>query len=128
MRDEALVIFGALGATWAGDDPLFDFVVGATIQTILNITGHSSLPEGLNHVAAYRAAGQYLSALKGSGRLDLASVDLGAVAKQIQEGDTSVTFASGEGSKTPEQRLDVLIDCMISYGEKEINRYRKLVW
>lgn len=128
MREKALTILNALGVTGAGDDPLFDFIVGTVTQALLNLTNQSSLPEGLINMAAYRVAGQYLAVLKGSGKLDLTSVDLDAAVKQIQEGDTNVSFAIGAGSSTPEQRLDGLISAMISCGEREINRFRKLVW
>lgn len=52
------------------------------------------------------AAGQYLQAKKAAGCLEMEGINLEPVAKQIQEGDTSVSFAVGEGSLTPEQRLD----------------------
>lgn len=55
-------------------------------------------------------------------------MDLDAAVKQIQEGDTSVTFAAGEGSQTPEQRLDSLIDRLTAGREKELVRYRRLIW
>ena len=48
--------------------------------------------------------------------------------KSIQEGDTNITFASGEGSLTPEQRLDVLIARLTADRSREILRYRRLVW
>ena len=74
------------------------------------------------------AAGFYLAAKKAAGQLNLEGVDLDAAVKQIQEGDTSITFAAGEGSQTPEQRLDSLIDRLTAGREKELVRYRRLIW
>jgi len=53
---------------------------------------------------------------------------LDAAIKQIQEGDTNTVFAIGEGSLTPEQRLNGLIDYLINGRSDELYRYRKLVW
>ena len=58
-----------------------------------------------------------------------AEIDLDAAAvKSIQEGDTNIIFALGEGSSTPEQRLNSLIDYLINGRIGEIYRYRRLVW
>jgi len=70
--------------------------------------------------------GEYLSMKKGSGQLE--GFDLDAAVKQIQEGDTNITFAIGEGSATPEQRLNALIDYMLNGRLGEIYRFRRLVW
>lgn len=48
--------------------------------------------------------------------------------KQIQEGDTNIAFAVGEGSKTGEQRLDIFINYLKSYGKTELMRHRRIKW
>lgn len=65
--------------------------------------------------------------IKCSGQLEGFDLDAAAV-KSIQEGDTNITFALGEGSSTPEQRLNSLIDYLINGRIGEIYRYRRLVW
>ena len=72
------------------------------------------------------AVGEYLNMKKWSGQLE--GFDLDAAVKSIQEGDTNITFALGEGSSTPEQRLNSLIDYLINGRIGEIYRYRRLVW
>lgn len=100
-----------------------------TLAKIQNETGVCwPFPEGLENIAVSMAAGFYLAAKKAAGQLNLAGVDLDAAVKQIQEGDTSITFAAGEGSQTPEQRLDSLIDRLTAGREKELVRYRRLIW
>ena len=69
---------------------------------------------------------EYLNMKKCSGQLE--GFDLDAAVKSIQEGDTNITFALGEGSSTPEQRLNSLIDYLINGRIGEIYRYRRLVW
>ena len=84
------------------------------------------IPEGLESVAVYMAVGEYLNMKKTVGQLT--GFDLDAAIKQIQEGDTNTVFAIGEGSLTPEQRLNGLIDYLINGRSDELYRYRKLVW
>ena len=126
MREEVVSMLTALGVTGAADDPLLDVVIRNVQYRVQNETNQSELPEGLVSVAVYMAVGEYLNMKKVSGQLD--GFDLDAAIKQIQEGDTNITFALGEGSSTPEQRLNSLIDYLINGRIGEIYRYRRLVW
>jgi len=116
----------ALGVTGATTDPLLDILLQNVQQRILNKTNQSVIPEGLESVAVYMAVGEYLNMKKTVGQLT--GFDLDAAIKQIQEGDTNTVFAIGEGSLTPEQRLNGLIDYLINGRSDELYRYRKLVW
>ena len=42
---------------------------------------------------------------------------MSAAVKQVQTGDTNITFAIGQGSMTPEQRLDSLIAYLRTRGK-----------
>ena len=119
-------MLAALGVTGAADDPLLDIVIRNVQYRVQNETNQSELPEGLVSVAVYMAVGEYLNMKKVSGQLD--GFDLDAAIKQIQEGDTNTVFAIGDGSSTPEQRLNSLIDYLINGRIGEIYRYRRLVW
>ena len=116
----------ALGVTGAATDPLLDILLHNVQQRILNKTNQSVIPEGLESVAVYMAVGEYLNMKKAMGQLT--GFDLEAAVKQIQEGDTNTVFAFGEGSLTPEQRLNGLIDYLINGRSDELYRFRKLVW
>jgi len=126
MVEEVIVLLHQFGLTAVERDPLLDFVIQNVTQTIKNETNQSAIPEGLKNTAIYMAAGQYLNLKKGSGQLE--GFDLDAVEKQIQEGDTSITFAIGDGSKTPEQRLDGLIAFLMNSGTNQFSAYRRLRW
>lgn len=126
MRDKAVAMLTALGVTGAATDPLLDILLQNVQQRILNKTNQSVIPEGLESVAVYMAVGEYLNMKKTVGQLT--GFDLDAAIKQIQEGDTNTVFAIGEGSLTPEQRLNGLIDYLINGRSDELYRYRKLVW
>lgn len=116
----------ALGVTGAADDPLLEIIIRTVQYDIQNKTNQSEIPEGLVNVAVYMAVGEYLSMKKASGQLD--GFDLDAAIKQIQEGDTNTVFAIGDGSSTPEQRLDALISYLINGRTSEFYRFRRLVW
>ena len=126
MRDKAVAMLTALGVAGAADDPLLDIVLKNVQQRICNKTNQSVIPEGLKGVAVYMAVGEYLNMKKAVGQLT--GFDLDAAIKQIQEGDTNTVFALGEGSLTPEQRLNVLIDYLINGRSDELYRFRKMVW
>lgn len=111
------------------DDALLSFILSSVEERLKNVTNLDVVPEGLHQMAAELAAGEYLRIKKGSGQLDIASIDLSAAAvKQLKEGDTDISFAIGEGSQTPEQRLDNLIAYLMRDRQNEIYRYRRLVW
>lgn len=126
MRDDVVSMLGALGVVITVDDPLLDIVIRNVQYRVQNKTNCSTIPEGLEGVAVYMAVGEYLNAKKAMGQLT--GFDLDAAIKQIQEGDTNTVFAIGEGSLTPEQRLNGLIDYLINGRSDELYRFRKLVW
>ena len=116
----------ALGVTGAATDPLLDMVITNVQWRIKNLTNLREVPEGLESMAVFMAVGEYLNMKKVSGQLD--GFDLDAAIKQIQEGDTNTVFAIGDGSSTPEQRLDALISYLINGRTREFYRFRRLVW
>ena len=127
MRDEVVATLTALGVAGAADDPLLDIVLNNVQWRIKNLSNLSEIPEGLESLAVSMAVGEYLNMKKCSGQLEGFDLDAAAV-KSIQEGDTNISFAIGEGSSTPEQRLNSLIDYLINGRIGEIYRYRRLVW
>lgn len=127
MKANVIKLLEALGVTGADTNPLLDMAIQLVRNRLKNLTNRQTIPAGLKPLAVRMAAGEYLLALKGSGQLDGFELDEAAV-KTIQEGDTNISYALGEGSSTPEQRLDNLINSMITVPNGEIYRYRRLVW
>lgn len=126
MREDVVNVLAAFGVTGAADDPLLDMVINNVQWRIKNLTNQQEVPEGLESMAVFMVVGEYLNMKKATGSLE--GFDLEAAVKQIQEGDTNISFAVGEGSLTPEQRLNSLIDYLINGRIGEIYRYRRLVW
>ena len=126
MREQVIEVLTALGVTGAADDPLLDMIISNVQWRIKNLINQQEIPEGLEGMAVSMAVGEYLNMKKVNGQLE--GFDLEAVVKQIQEGDTNISFAIGEGSSTVEDRLNSLIDYLINGRIGEIYRYRRLVW
>lgn len=111
-----------------GDDWLLGFCIQKVENNIRNECNVSSIPSGLKKVASQMVVGEFLFAKKGIGQLQGLNINIDAAIKQIQEGDTNVTFAFGNGSMTPEQRLDSLIAYLMVSGKNQFVRYRRLKW
>ena len=127
MREDVVTLLAALGVAGAAENPLLDLVINQVQWRIKNLTNLQEVPEGLVGLAVQMAAGEFLSMLKGSGQLEGFELEEAAI-KQIQEGDTNTVFSVGDGSYTPEQRLNSLIDFLINGRVGAIYRYRKMVW
>lgn len=106
------------------------WVLGFIIQKVENYIKDNCnvdvVPEGLHQIAVDMVVGEFLLGKKSTGQLE--GFDLEAAVKQIHEGDTSVTFAIGDGSKTPEERLDELILYLMNYGKGKFAAYRCIKW
>ena len=112
----------------ASDKALIAFSVQKVENTIKNECSVLSVPEGLINIAVDMAAGEFLMAKKTFSPDDMAGLDLDYAVKQIQTGDTNTVFATGEGSLTPEQRLNSFINYLLAYGREEFSCYRKIRW
>ncbi len=111
-----------------GDDWLLGFCIQKVENSIKNECNVSSVPCGLKKVATQMVVGEFLFSKKGIGQLQGLIIDISAAVKQIQEGDTSVTFALSDGSLTPEKRLDMLIAFLMQNGKSQFVHYRRLKW
>ena len=109
-----------------------EFALRFIIEKVENHIKHSCntplVPEGLYQIAVDMACGYFLSEKKAVNVDSLKCFNLDSAIKSIQEGDTNITFAIGEGSQTPEARLDAFISYLVNYGEKEFVTYRCMKW
>lgn len=128
MLDDVIALLEALGVSGAGDDPLIPYMINSVTERVKNETNQDTIPDGLHYVAVELVVGEYLTFKKNAGQLDIDGLDLEAAVKQIQEGDTNTVFAIGDGSLTPEQRLEALLSRLTRDRTREFIRYRRLVW
>lgn len=109
------------------DEFALTFCVEKVRSTIKNEINWNDVPEGLEHIAVDMVVGEFLLSKKTFAPDDLTGVDFEMAVKQIQTGDTNVTFAV-ESSQTPEQKLNAFISYLTTKGEGELVCYRKIKW
>ena len=122
LMDDAAALLRSMGIEEAAADPLLEYIAASVAERMRNETNRADLPDGLRHAAAELAAGEYLALKKNAGQLLVPEV------KPFQLVDFLCLVAVGEGSMTPEQRLDLLIDRLRRDRSREFLRYRRLVW
>lgn len=110
------------------DDPLLLFSLQKAQTSVKNLCNLNLVPDGLAGITVDMAAGEFLNALKTFSPNSLESLDLDTAVKQIKLGDTETVFAVGQGSFTPEQRLDAFINFLLSSGKEQLSAYRRLKW
>lgn len=124
LLEHRLAMFGYIATET--DASALRYLLAQTENDIRAQCNIDELPADLLDVVIDRTAGAFLKEKKATGQLE--DFDLDIVEKSISEGDTSVTYAAGDGSLTPEQRLDKLIADLTGRGKDRVSRYRRLVW
>lgn len=108
------------------DRMMIPFLVEKVGINIKNYCHIDTVPDQLRCVVVERVCGEFLNSKKAGGAVP--GFDLEKAVKSIAEGDTTVTFAIGDGTKTPEQRLEALIASLVGYGHNELSAFRCLKW
>ena len=111
-----------------GDEVILIFSIGKVTNTIKNDCNVSEIPDGLMNIAIDMVVGEFLTVKKTFSPNDIAGLDLDYAVKQLQEGDKNTVFATGEGSLTAEQRLNNLLNYLLTYGRDEFSCYRRIRW
>lgn len=129
MLEQAKGRLESFGYEWKdGDEAILAFSIQKAENTIKNDCNVPVVPEGLRCIAVDMAVGEFLTAKKTFSPDDIAGLDLDFAVKQIQEGDTNTVFATGEGNLTPEQRLNNLLNYLLTHGRDEFSCYRRIRW
>lgn len=123
LKSLGIAISNEPGST---DNMMLSFCIDKVTNHINNQTNLSEIPQGLHEVAVDMTIGEFLYAKKSMGTLAIDTLDFDLLAKQIQDGDTNVSFAV-EATSTPEARFNAFIT-YLQHNETDFNRYRVLVW
>lgn len=107
------------------DDWMIQFAFEKVANHIKNSCNVTSIPDGLFHVAVDAACGEFLLAMKQTGRLNLSDLDLNGAITSIKEGDIQVNFANGQSD---EEKLNSFLNHLIHGSDGELICYRKLAW
>lgn len=110
------------------DNWIIMFCMNKAINHVKNSANISIIPNELYEIIVDRICGEFLFNKHKSNQLTLDNFDFDSAVKQLQEGDTTIQFAIGEGSMTDEQKLTSLINYLLNYGEGDLICYRKLKW
>lgn len=110
------------------DEMLLSFSVHKAEDLVKNECNVSQIPEGLFNITVDMAAGEFLLAKKTFAPDDISGLDLDIAVERIQQGDSDTVFAVGKGSQTAEQRLDALIQHMLTGGRDQFSCYRRVRW
>lgn len=91
----------------------------------LNIN-RDSIPESLRTTVIDMICGEFLAGKFAMGELN--NFDFEASIKRITEGDTTVEYAYGSGSLTPEQKFKAYVDTLRNPPAYVFSSVRKLRW
>ena len=108
------------------DENLLAFAIEKVEFYIQARTNLKLVPDELTNVAVDMVVGEFLSTKHSMGQLDLSSINFEAVTKQVQDGDTTVTFAVSD-SYSPEALFNRFIEVM-RHGEVKWSDYRVVKW
>jgi hypothetical protein len=108
------------------DTWVLEFIIKKVEDDIKNECNTVAIPESLYQNIVDIATGEFLFMKKNSGQLT--GFNLDTAVKQITEGDTSVVYAIGDASKSPEQRLETLIQYLMNNGKERFTAFRCIRW
>lgn len=108
------------------DNDHIDFELEKIINYVKNYCNITEIPGILDYRITDRVCSEFLNYKKNSGNLEGFNYD--AVIKQIKEGDTTISYAVGQGEDTPENRFDSFVKSLERGFDKWITPHRKLRW
>ena len=108
------------------DEEQVSFELKKMTNYVMNYCNITTIPEILDLRIIDRVCAEFLFYKKNSGTL--VGFDYDAVIKQITEGDTTISYAVGQGEDTPENRFDTFVNKLERGFDKWITPYRKLRW
>jgi hypothetical protein len=124
VKEDLIARLKSFGYDVTEDDDWLLLFDGQKVENyIFDYCNISELPRALYPMAVDMMAGEFLGYKKAMGQL--AGFDFTAPVKQIQEGDTTVVFASGDA---PERQFEGLIKTLARGDAGQLSRHRRLVW
>lgn len=108
------------------DHEQIDFELNKTLDYIMVYCNITIIPDILDKRIIDRVCGDFLYYKKNSGSLEGFNYD--AVIKSIKEGDTTLTYAVGQGEDTPENRFDAFVKSLDRGFDKWLTKFRCIQW
>lgn len=108
------------------DQGSVQYLIDKITNKIALNTNYVEFPERLLQMAIDMICGEFLYGKYAIGQLT--GMDFSAGIKRISEGDTTVEYAYGSGSKTPEERFVAYIDKLRKPDDDMLAAVRRLHW
>lgn len=126
ILDDIKARLNSFGYTATEDDGwAISFITQKVENEIKANTNLPDVPLSLYQVFIDKVVGEFLQAKRGTGQLE-GWLDIDSAVKQLKEGDTTVTFATSDG--TYDSRLNAFIKHLLTYGDGKMAAYRRLRW
>lgn len=109
------------------DDYVLTFILEKVTNHIKTQTNLNTIPVPLHNIAIDMVVGEFLLMKKSMGQLIIEGLDFGLVAKTIQDGDTTTTFAIDKDNLTPEASFNAFIN-YLRHDAYDFIAYRVLTW
>lgn len=103
-----------------------EYELNMVLNYVKNYCNITEIPGILDQRITDRACAYFLYYKKNSGSLE--GFNYETVIKSIKEGDTTLTYAVGQGEDTPENRFDAFVKYLERGFDKWITPYRRLRW
>ena len=127
VRSDVIERLKQLGYTPTdADNDGIDFELNKILNYVMNYCNITTIPDILNPRIIDRVCGEFLFYKKNSGSLNGFNYD--AVIKSIKEGDTTITYAVGQGEDTPENRFDTFVKSLERGFDKWLCPHRRIRW
>ena len=127
VREDVVKRLKQLGYTPTMDDyEQIDYELTMVLNYVLNYCNITEIPDILDHRIIDRVCAYFLFYKKNSGSLE--GFNYETVIKSIKEGDTTLTYAVGQGEDTPENRFDSFVKSLERGFDKWITPHRRLRW
>ena len=108
------------------DARTIEYLIDRIVNKIALNTNYATFPEQLLQMAIDMICGEFLYGKYAIGQLN--GYDFKVAVKRISEGDTTVEYAYGSGSKTPEERFVAYIDKLRKPDKDMLAAVRSLRW
>ena len=108
------------------DEATVEYLIEKISNEIKLDTNNPEVPEELLQMTIDMICGEFLQSKYALGQLT--NFDFSGSVKKITEGDTTVEYAYGSGSKTPEERFLAFIKTLRTPDKSQITAKRRLRW
>lgn len=112
----------------AEDKDAIEYTIADAESYVKLFCNIETVPESIHYKLVNRVCGVFLMFKKNMGLLNQTNFDFEKAEKTIKLGDTSVTYAIGDGDMTPEARFDEAIKALMRDFDKNLVLFRRLVW